>query len=206
MDVDVSKLISRIDLLAEEMGKSPNAVYIESGVGKNFKSNLNRANPSAGKITMLANYFGVSVDYLLGKTDTKIKKPAGVRIPVLGRVAAGIPIEAITDVDDWEEIPADMAKTGEFAALRIRGDSMNPRMEDGDVVIVRIQEDCNSGDIAVVMINGCDATCKRLVKTTDGIRLESFNPAYKPMTFTNQEVLELPVRLFGVVVELRAKF
>lgn len=206
MDVDVRKLISRIDLLAEEMGKSPNAVYIESGVGKNFKSNLNRANPSAGKITMLANYFGVSVDYLLGKTDTKIKKPAGVRIPVLGRVAAGIPIEAITDVDDWEEIPADMAKTGEFAALRIRGDSMNPRMEDGDVVIVRIQEDCNSGDIAVVMINGCDATCKRLVKTTDGIRLESFNPAYKPMTFTNQEVLELPVRLFGVVVELRAKF
>ena len=206
MDVDVSKLISRIDLLAEEMGKSPNAVYIESGVGKNFKSNLNRANPSAGKITMLANYFGVSVDYLLGKTDTKIKKPAGVRIPVLGRVAAGIPIEAITDVDAWEEIPADMAKTGEFAALRIRGDSMNPRMEDGDVVIVRIQEDCNSGDIAVVMINGCDATCKRLVKTTDGIRLESFNPAYKPMTFTNQEVLELPVRLFGVVVELRAKF
>ena len=206
MDVDVSKLISRIDLLAEEMGKSPNAVYIESGVGKNFKSNLNRANPSAGKITMLANYFGVSVDYLLGKTDTKIKKPAGVRIPVLGRVAAGIPIEAITDVDDWEEIPADMAKTGEFAALRIRGDSMSPRMEDGDVVIVRIQADCNSGDIAVVMINGCDATCKRLVKTTDGIRLESFNPAYKPMTFTNQEVLELPVRLFGVVVELRAKF
>lgn len=206
MDVDVSKLISRIDLLAEEMEKSPNAVYIESGVGKNFKSNLNRANPSAGKITMLANYFGVSVDYLLGKTDTKIKKPTGVRIPVLGRVAAGIPIEAITDVDDWEEIPADMAETGEFAALRIRGDSMNPRMEDGDVVIVRIQEDCNSGDIAVVMINGCDATCKRLVKTTDGIRLESFNPAYKPMTFTNQEVLELPVRLFGVVVELRAKF
>lgn len=206
MDVDVSKLISRIDLLAEEMGKSPNAVYIESGVGKNFKSNLNRANPSAGKITMLANYFGVSVDYLLGKTDTKIKKPTGVRIPVLGRVAAGIPIEAITDVDDWEEIPADMAETGEFAALRIRGDSMNPRMEDGDVVIVRIQADCNSGDIAVVMINGCDATCKRLVKTTDGIRLESFNPAYKPMTFTNQEVLELPVRLFGVVVELRAKF
>ena len=206
MDVDVSKLISRIDLLAEEMGKSPNAVYIESGVGQNFKRHLTRAHPSAGKITMRANYFGVSVDYLLGKTDTKIKKPAGVRIPVLGRVAAGIPIEAITDVDDWEEIPADMAKTGEFAALRIRGDSMNPRMEDGDVVIVRIQEDCNSGDIAVVMINGCDATCKRLVKTTDGIRLESFNPAYKPMTFTNQEVLELPVRLFGVVVELRAKF
>lgn len=194
--------------LCVEKGVSPNRVAAELGLSNATTTGWKKRGsiPNSTTLRMLANYFGVSTDYLLGKTDTKTKKPTGVKIPVLGRVAAGIPIEAITDVEDWEEIPADMAKTGEFAALRIRGDSMNPRMEDGDVVIVRIQEDCNSGDIAVVMINGCDATCKKLIKTNDGIRLESFNPTYKPMTFTNQEVLELPVRLFGVVVELRAKF
>lgn len=200
--------VERIEKLLSERRIPKSKMLEDLSLSVNSFSNWrNRGTiPGGDTLQKIADYFGVSVDYLLGKTDTKTKKPTGVKIPVLGRVAAGIPIEAITDVEDWEEIPADMAKTGEFAALRIRGDSMSPRMEDGDVVIVRIQEDCNSGDIAVVMINGCDATCKRLVKTTDGIRLESFNPAYKPMTFTNQEVLELPVRLFGVVVELRAKF
>lgn len=193
--------------LCNENGVSPSKVCAKIGITPaSYSCWTDKSVPRKTTLMKTSAYFGVTVDYLLGKTDTKTKKPTGVKIPVLGRVAAGIPIEAITDVEDWEEIPADMAKTGEFAALRIRGDSMNPRMEDGDVVIVRIQEDCNSGDIAVVMINGCDATCKRLVKTTDGIRLESFNPTYKPMTFTNQEVLELPIRLFGVVVELRAKF
>ena len=193
--------------LCNEKGVAPTSVCKSVGLSNAaFSAWDDSSIPRKATLARIADYFGVSVDYLLGKTDTKTKKPTGVKIPVLGRVAAGIPIEAITDVEDWEEIPADMAKTGEFAALRIRGDSMNPRMEDGDVVIVRIQEDCNSGDIAVVMINGCDATCKKLIKTTDGIRLESFNTTYKPMTFTNQEVLELPIRLFGVVVELRAKF
>lgn len=195
--------------LCKEHGTNPTALSRQLGLSSGLPTAWrNGTVPYNSTLKKIADHFGITVDNLLSDNfdASAMKSPKGVRIPVLGRVAAGIPIEAITDVEDWEEIPADMAKTGEFAALRIRGDSMNPRMEDGDVVIVRIQEDCNSGDIAVVMINGCDATCKKLIKTTDGIRLESFNPAYKPMTFTNQEVLELPIRLFGVVVELRAKF
>ena len=67
------------------------------------------------------------------------------KIPVLGRVAAGIPINAITEIIDTEEISEELAKTGDFFALKIKGDSMEPRIVDGDVVIVKQQEDAENG-------------------------------------------------------------
>lgn len=140
-----------------------------------------------------------------GSSEEGEGRSHAVRIPVYGRVAAGIPIEAITDIEDYEEIPAAMAACGEYAALKINGDSMEPRMTDGDVVIVKIQETIESGEIAVVTINGCDATCKRVKRTEEGIMLISTNPAYEPMYFSNKQIEELPIRIFGKVVELRAK-
>lgn len=130
----------------------------------------------------------------------------GVTINVLGKVAAGIPIEAIEDIIDTEEITKEMARTGEFYGLQIHGDSMEPRMCEGDVVIVRKQEDAESGDIVIAMVNGDDATCKRLRKYRDGIELISNNPAYKPMFFSNDEIQSKPVKIIGKVVELRGKF
>lgn len=130
----------------------------------------------------------------------------GVRVPVYGNVAAGIPIEAITDIEDYEEITQEMAAKGEYAALRIHGDSMEPRMTEGDVVIVRLQETIESGETAIVMINGGDATCKKIMRTDEGIMLISTNPKYSPMFYSNKQIEELPVRIWGKVVELRAKF
>ena len=130
----------------------------------------------------------------------------GVAINVLGRVAAGIPIEAIEDVIDTEEISEEMAKTGEFFGLQIHGDSMEPKFSDGDVVIVRKQNDAESDDIVIAMVNGDDATCKKLKKYDDGIALISTNPAYDPMYFSKEEIETKPVRILGRVVELRAKF
>lgn len=130
-----------------------------------------------------------------------------VRIPVLGRVAAGIPIDAVEEIIDFEEIHPDMAATGEFFALKIKGDSMEPRISEGDVVIVREQSDVESGDVAIILVNGDDATVKKLMKYDNGtISLVSFNPAYQPMVFTPQQVKELPVEVIGKVVELRGKF
>jgi repressor LexA len=129
-----------------------------------------------------------------------------VRIPVYGNVAAGIPIEAITDIEDYEEISQDMAAKGEYAALRIHGDSMEPRMTDGDVVIVRLQETIESGETAIVMVNGSDATCKKIMRTDEGIMLLSTNAKYSPMFYSNKQIEEIPVRIWGKVVELRAKF
>lgn len=165
----------------------------------------------------LADFFGVSVDYLLGR-EVSANSPwnengidmaprkKGIKIPVLGRVVAGIPVEAVQDVIDYEEIDEEMAKTGEFFALQIQGDSMEPRIKSGDVVIVRKQDIVDSGDIAIVMVNGDDATCKKFVKHKNGVSLVSMNPAYTPMFYTMDEVESLPVRVLGRVMELRAKF
>lgn len=112
----------------------------------------------------------------------------------------------IGDIIDTEEITEEMALTGEFFGLQIHGDSMEPKMSEGDVVIVRVQEDAESGDTVIATVNGTDATCKRLKKYADGIALISTNPAYEPMYFSNKEVVEKPVRILGRVVELRAKF
>ena len=157
--------------------------------------------PDHETMKRISELFGVSMDYLYGK-----EKPSPTKIPVYGTVAAGIPLEAIQDIEDYEEITEDMARTGEFAALKIKGNSMLPRFTPGDVVIVRLQEDVNDGDIAIVIVNGDEATCKKIKKTPEGVMLISTNPDYEPMFYTNQEIAELPVRIWGKVVELRAKF
>ena len=162
--------------------------------------------PRIDKIELMANYFGISKADLVEDRSKKSTPRKGLVINVLGRVAAGIPIEAIEDIIDTEEISEEMAKTGEFFGLQIHGDSMEPRMCEGDVVIVRKQEDAESGDIVIAMVNGDDATCKRLRKYRDGIELISNNPSYEPMFFSNQEIQEKPVRIIGKVVELRGKF
>lgn len=155
------------------------------------------------KIIKLAHVLGVTPEYLLG---WETERPATVRIPVYGRVAAGIPTEAITDIEDYEEIDAAMAANGEYIALKIHGHSMEPRFTEGDVVIVRKQPDIEDGQIAVVLINGDDATVKRIHKTRDGLVLLPTNPAYDPIYFNNKQIRELPVKILGKVVELRAKF
>ena len=83
---------------------------------------------------------------------------------------------------------------------------MQPRIVEGDVVIVRSQNDAESGDVVIVQVNGDKATCKRLAKYASGISLISFNPAYEPMNFTNAEIEQLPVTIIGKVVENRQKY
>ena len=163
--------------------------------------------PRMDKVDLLAKYFGITQSDLLEERSIKnTNSTNAVSIPVLGRVAAGIPINAITEIIDTEEIPEDLAKTGDFFALQIQGDSMEPRICSGDVVIVRQQEDADSGDIVIAMVNGYDATCKRLVKYATSIALVSLNSKYEPMMFTMEEIDAKPVRIIGKVVELRGKF
>lgn len=156
----------------------------------------------------LADYFHVTTDYLLkGKVSEQNHSSRGVRIPVLGRVVAGIPIEAVEEILDYEEITPELAATGEFFALKIRGHSMEPRMMEGDVVIVRKQEDVESGDVAIVLVNGNEATVKRVKKQEEGITLIATNTSvYEPHFYSNKEIKSLPVQILGKVVELRGKF
>ena len=159
-------------------------------------------------LVKIANYFGVTVDYLLGgKKVSNSAKTKGKWIPVLGDVAAGIPIEAVEDIVDYEEIDSALAATGDFFGLRIKGSSMEPRIREGDVVIVRKQDDADTGDTAVVMVNGDSATVKRIKKEPDGsLWLLPNNPAYDPQHFSSAEIEDKPVHIIGKVVELRGKF
>lgn len=166
--------------------------------------------PRMGKLQRLADYFRVEKSALIDERSTNsaygFSAKKGVRIPVLGRVAAGIPINAIEEILDWEELPEEMARQGEFFGLQIKGDSMSPRIMNGDVVIVRKQDDADTGDIVIAIINGDDGCCKKLKKTGSEIVLISLNPAYSPMVFTETESDTIPVRIIGKVVELRGKF
>ncbi len=131
---------------------------------------------------------------------------AGKRIPVYGDVAAGLPIEAMENIVDYEEIDEALAVTGDFFGLRVRGSSMEPRIREGDVVIVRKQSDAETGDTAIVMVNGDSATVKRIKKESSGISLIPNNPAYDIKFYSAEEIDSLPVRIIGKVVELRGKF
>jgi len=136
---------------------------------------------------------------LKGKTET-------IFAPVLGRVAAGIPIEMVTDILDTEELDPKSFPEGDYFGLVISGNSMEPKISEGDVVIVRQQPDVESGQIAIVTVNGDDATCKKVMKYGSNLRLVSFNPRYEAMQFSAEDVEKLPVKIIGRVVELRAKF
>lgn len=164
--------------------------------------------PRMDKVDKMCKLFDCSrSDLIEDKGSLRGKKETtGIIIPVLGRVAAGLPIEAVENIIDTEEISEEMAKTGEFFGLQIHGDSMEPRMYEGDVVIVRKQEDAESGDIVIALVNGHDATCKRLTKYAGGISLVSLNSAkYEPIMFSNEDIETKPVKILGKVVELRGK-
>ena len=168
------------------------------------KYELGTATPNPDTLSLLANILQVSVDYLLGNS-TVSTRDGYIRIPVLGRVAAGIPIDAIEEIIDWEDISATAATDGEYFGLVIKGRSMEPKISDGDTVIVRKQPDVRDGEIAVVLVNGDEGTVKKIKKGPHGVTLISSNLAYDPMFYTNEEIEQLPVQILGRVVELRAK-
>ena len=162
------------------------------------------------RVVDIAKYFGVTTDYILtGKNGTlervQLENEPCV-IKVLGRVAAGIPIEASEDVIGEEMITQKMAESGEYFGLRISGNSMEPEIHHGSIVIVRQQDDVENGDIAIVLINGGEATCKKIEKFDNGIMLVPFNKEYTEKFYTNEEIENLPVRILGKVVEQRKKY
>lgn len=134
------------------------------------------------------------------------EKESIVSIPVLGYVKAGVPADAVENIIGYEEITEEAAKNGEYFALKIKGDSMEPRFFEGDTVIVKKQPQVHNNEIAVVLIDNNEATVKKFYSDEKGVSLISLNTEYKPFYFSKEELDTMPLEILGKVVELRAKF
>lgn len=185
--------------------------------------------PDYDQVEVFADFFNVDFNYILGQSDKttvilpstegfkgnptpnpNVLKPNAdipvYKIPVLGTIVAGIPITAVENIIDYEEISQEMAKTGEYFALVVKGSSMEPKIYEGDVVIVKKQSTVDNGDIAIVLVNGNEATIKQIQRSQSGITLVGFNVAvYPPHIYTNEEIEDLPVNVIGKAVEVRRK-
>lgn len=218
-------LLDRIEYLCKLRGITKRTMELDIGLSSGASSKWRKGAPMSATLDKVAKYFGVTTDYLLGKSDYKTDKElivntynktaekkleAGVLIPILGRVVAGIPLDAIQDILGYEEIPADLANRGEFFGLQVRGDSMSPRMLEGDVVIVRAQNTANTGDIVIAQFeddsSNVKSCVKKFIRTDSGVVLQSYNPLYEPIVFSDKEANEHDFQIMGKVVELRGKF
>lgn len=193
--------------LCNKNNTNPTAVCKQTNLSPAAATNWRKGSvPNSTTVKKIADYFQVSPDFFYHATPKPVRHKTSIkRIPVLGDVAAGIPIEAIEEWDDWEEINADKLTAPDYVALKIHGDSMEPKLENGDIVIVECGNPCKTGDCAIVLINGSEATCKKIQFMPNGIKLISLNPAYDPMFYSKKQIEELPVRIFGKVVESRRK-
>ena len=172
-----------------------------------------KVEPRQSKLYILGQALKVNEAWLMGydvpmhqKGIVEPNSSSQIKVPVLGTVRAGLPMEAVENILDYEEISEDMARQGDYFALQIKGDSMEPRIKEGDVVIVRKQPDVESGEVAIVLVNGDEATIKKVQKFNGGINLVPSNPAYEVKTYSKDDIESLPVSIIGKVVELRAKF
>ena len=205
-------MITRIEKMLNEQGIKRSTMLADLDIPSSTFSTWKKkdSDPDLKSVIKLANYLGVSMDYILTGEKENIQKieldDEPIQIRVLGKVAAGIPIEAVEDVIGEETISKKMAETGDYFGLRISGDSMEPAIHHGSIVIVRQQDDVENGDIAIVIVNGEDATCKKIEKFENGIMLVPINKAYEEKFYANEEIEKLPVRIIGKVVESRMKF
>jgi repressor LexA len=123
-----------------------------------------------------------------------------IEVPVMGRIAAGVPIEAINQITHQIAIPqAMLSSNGKHYALEVRGDSMiNAGINDGDIVVIRETETADDGDIVVALVADEEATLKRLFRRNGAIELEAENPAYPTRVYPADKV-KVQGRLVGLI-------
>ena len=123
-----------------------------------------------------------------------------LELPVMGRIAAGVPIEAISEVSHTVAVPGQMLSgAGDHYALEVKGDSMiDAGINDGDVVVIRETNKAETGEIVVALVEGQEATLKRFRQNGNAIALEAANPAYETRVYRDDQV-KVQGRLVGLI-------
>jgi len=188
----------------EELAKKMN---LSKGIISLYEKEIRK--PSLEVLVKLSEIFNCSIDYILCKTDVRNTTINLVGIPILGTVKAGYNwlaeenvIGYITDEDTVKDYKKNI---NEYYALKVIGDSMLPLLSEGDLVIVHDQDDVESGQTAVVLINGEEATVKKVIKTNEGIELHAMNPYYPIKKFTFEDMKNIPIKIIGRVKEAKIK-
>ena len=174
--------------------------------------------PTLDSVKYISKAMNIPIDDLLkmldDKQEFKLNEDADIdilknKIPILGTVKAGydwLAEENVTGyITDSDIIKNYEKNIGEYFALKVTGDSMLPLLSEGDLVIVHKQSDVESGQTAIVLINGDEATVKKVIKTNDGIELHSMNPYYPKKKFSFNDIKNLPIEIIGRVKEAKIK-
>jgi len=200
-------LVNRIKELCKERGHSIRQMEHELGFSNGYVKGLSEERVSYQRLIAIAKYLDTTPEYLLYDGTDKggaIEQETG-RIPVLGTVAAGLPLYATENIIDYEEIPLKRKRTGEWFGLRIKGDSMFPMIWDGDTVICKKSSNAITGQIVIALIDREEAVCKKFIQRQDGITLKSVNEEYGNYQYSYEQMKEIPVEIIGTVYEIRRK-
>lgn len=198
------------DLLQKEVAEKLNMTTSAYGFYEQGKRT-----PDANTLRILAEFYNVSADYLLGRVYTRESLPSNampvdtsnlIKIPIVGVIKAGEPILATENILGYEYVTAAEAANGDYFYLKVHGDSMiGARIHDGDYVYIRKQTDVDHGDIAAVLVNGDEATLKRILKADNTVILQPENSKYQPRVFTNKDLVSGHVRIIGKVLHVKFK-
>lgn len=203
-DIRVSHGLT-LDQLAERLNATQN-LSINKGMISRWENG--RSTPYNTYLIAYAKEFNLDMNYLLGVSFAPgyevVDMSSSLDIPVMGRIPAGVPIDAVEDVISTIQIPEKWVKNGnEFIGLQVNGDSMYPTILNGDTVIIRLQPTAETGDVCACYVNGYDATLKRINISEEKITLKPDNPNYAPLTYPLESE---SVTILGKVVEVRRKF
>lgn len=199
---------TRIKLLREELGLKQDELAKKISVSPSaigmYERNLREPN---NELTLkFADFFNVSVDYLLGKTDIRKPDNSKLKIPVLGIVKAGYDYLAEENIIGYVSVNDNSLKNNDFFALKVKGNSMIPEIYENDIAIVKKQADFENGDYVVALINGEEATIKTGYKTDTGLLLKPANNTVPPLVFDKNDIEKLPVKIIGVVYNITRSF
>lgn len=154
-----------------------------------------------------AGYIDLIEDEIRNKYKTDVLGNPVTSIPLLGTVKAGYDYLAQENWIGTVDVDKKLVNSGEdYFALKIRGDSMSPIFIEGDIVIIKKQNDCENNEYAVILVNGDEGTLKKVKKIDNGIILQPLNPTYGPLMYTKEEMEILPVKIIGVVKQLKREF
>lgn len=211
----MDEVLNRILDLLKENGKNQKELSKALGINASAVTEWKKGKMKSYNhyLYQIAEFFNVSVDYLLGKSPVRhntmeilrTDSSSYVPIPIVGNVAAGYTALAETDIIGYELVDTSVLTDGyEYAWLRVKGDSMSPLILEGDLVLIRLQDEVDSGDLAVVIVDEEDGVIKRVQYSTNKVTLVSENSDdYPPRVFQGKEINRL--RIWGKAVEIKRK-